>query len=150
MLVVLLAGVTLIGGCGKKGPPAAPQRYRPAAVTDLSYELTDGRVEIFWTIPRPGDGKRARISGCTVYRAQRALSGTGCIDCRFSFQKAAEVAVPTDASGEARQRRLRFDDVLTPGFETAYRVTCSTAAGVSGDPSNMVRIEVLQPTTEKP
>jgi hypothetical protein len=152
-LVILVVSVTwagLIWGCGKKGPPVPPQRYRPAAVTDLSYELTDTQVLLAWTIPHPSDRQASRIAGCTVYRAQRALADGDCIDCNASFQKAADVAVPKSAPGETRQQRLGFGDTLTPGFDYAYRVICSTAAGASGNKSNVVRFEYPQPTTQQP
>ena len=148
IVAVLILTGSLIGGCGKKGPPVPPQRYRPAAVTDLSYELTDGRVEIHWTIPGYIDQERTRIIGCTVYRANRALADADCIDCRLSFQSAGYVAAQKDASSQTRQQRLRFGDNLTPGFEYAYRVVCSTAAGVSGKESNIVRFEYPETTTQ--
>jgi hypothetical protein len=150
ILAAFILWAALAGGCGKKGPPVPPQRYRPPAVTDLSYELTDQRVRIQWTVAGPGDPQQAPVAGCAVYRAQRPLDENDCIDCRLSFQKTADVAVPKEASGTAGRQRLDFSDDLTPGFEYAYRVICSTAAGVSGKESNVVRFELPQPTTQQP
>ena len=147
--ILILSGA-IIWGCGKKGPPVPPQRYRPEAVTDLSYELSNGRVKLRWTIPRQEDQQRVRIVGCTVYRAQRTLADADCIECRRSFQPAANIDVPPEATDRARRQQLGFDDNLTPGFEYAYRVVCSTAAGAAGKVSNVVRIEYPEPTTQQP
>ena len=153
VLVILALSITwaaMIWGCGKKGPPVPPLRYRPAAVEDLSYELTDGGVLLTWTIAPAGDPKRSPVAGCIVYRSKRALTDTGCTDCSAGFKKLAEVAVPKDASGKTRPQRLVFSDPLDIGFEYAYRVTCSTEAGASGDESNLVRFEYPQPSSQQP
>lgn len=140
----------LIGGCGIKGPPVPPQRYRPAAAAALSYELTGNRVQIHWTVAERGDPQRARITGCAVQRAQRPLAGGDCIECPLPFRKTADVAVPKGGGGAARRHRLDFSEELTPGFEYAYRVICSNAAGVAGNESNVVRFDLPQPTTQQP
>jgi len=149
LTVSILCG-SLVGACGIKGPPVPPQRYRPAAVADLSYELTNGSVKLGWTIVPEDAEHRTRTAGCSVYRAQIALAGTDCIDCDASFKKAADVAVPADSADKAGRQRLGFVDVLTPGFEYAYRVICSTAAGVSGNESNVVRFQYPQPSNQQP
>ena len=112
--------------------------------------MTDSRVVLTWTIPSETGQERTRITGCTVQRAQRALEDSNCIDCIASFEKIADVEVPRDSTGRADPQRFRFTEPLRPGFEYAYRVVCSTAAGVYGDASNVVRFETPEPTTQQP
>ena len=151
-LQVIFSACLLLGamsaGCGIKGPPVPPERYRPAAVTDLSYESTGGRVALRWTLPPEKDQDRNPITGCSVYRSQFALPGTECVDCDASFKKAADVPVPQVAASDSSRTAIRFDDTIAPGFQYAYRVVCRTADGVSGDESNVVRFEYRQPTTQ--
>jgi hypothetical protein len=112
--------------------------------------LTDGRVRLQWTVAGPGDPQQTPAAGCAVYKAQRPLGDTDCIDCRLAFQKIADVAVLKEAVEPGGRRRLDFSDDPAPGFEYAYRVICSTAAGVPGNESNVVRFELPEPTTQQP
>ena len=150
-LPVILIAWVLLGamnvGCGIKGPPVPPERYRPAAVTDLSYELTGEQVALRWTLPPEGEKEKSPITSCTVYRSQFALTGTDCVDCDASFKKAGDVAVTQVAAADSLKMTLRFTETISPGFEYAYRVVCRTADGVSADESNVVRFEYRQPTT---
>ena len=150
ILAVTIFGGALIGGCGIKGPPVPPQRYRPAAVADLSYELIDDRAVLRWSVAGPGDQAARAAAGCAVYRARLALAGTDCTDCDASYKKVADVAVPGDATQQDLHQLRYVDSALAPGFEYAYRVRCSSAAGATSDESNVVRFEYRQPTTHQP
>ena len=151
-LGVILGACVLAGamsvGCGIKGPPVPPERYRPAVVTDLSYKMTGDRVALRWTLPLEGDQEKNPINRCTVYRSRFALTGTDCVDCDASFKKAADVSVSQAAGADSGATSLGFDETIAPGFQYAYRVVCRTADGVSGDESNVVRFEYRQPTTQ--
>ena len=149
MLTAAICWSLLSGGCGIKGPPVPPERFRPAAVSDLSFELIDDRVQLSWTIPPSGERQAARIKACTVYRAKRALAGSDCIDCSAAFTKAAVVNAPEEPSGENVPLRLGYSEVLAPGFDYAYRVACQTASGVLGNQSNAVSFQSPQPTTQQ-
>lgn len=150
MLALCIAVAGLTAGCGIKKPPVPPQRYRPEAVTDLSYKLTDGRVALSWTVPPAGERKGSEIAGCTVSRSKRAPEGSECIDCSAAFEPVAEVAAGKDTSDSAGRQRLGYSEDLSTGVEYAYQVICRTAAGTAGQESNIVRFAAPQPTTQQP
>jgi fibronectin type 3 domain-containing protein/predicted small lipoprotein YifL len=71
-LPVIVALAAALGGCGKKGPPVAPERRVPAPITDLRAEVHDGAVHLAWTNPsRRADGTRLRaLAEARVYRVE--------------------------------------------------------------------------------
>jgi uncharacterized protein len=77
IVVIAALAVTGLGGCGRVGPPVAPERRLPYPVADLHGFVHDDAIELTWTTPSVRvDGTRLRdLSSARVFRAEDA--GTG-------------------------------------------------------------------------
>lgn len=52
VLLVVLALVFVATGCGRKGPPVAPERRLPAAPAGMSATVESDSIVVSWTVPR--------------------------------------------------------------------------------------------------
>jgi hypothetical protein len=136
ILSVLLVG--LQPGCGKKDPPVPPRRYRPPAVTDLSYELDGQALTLSWSVPETREGDAAAPVGCFVYTAKQPLVSADCPDCSESFSTVADLRIQRDASDHILKRTMTYTGVLVPGFIYTYKIACYARDGGLGADSNIV------------
>jgi len=67
----MLVGLAAIG-CGKKGPPVAPERRVPAAVSGLTATVEGPAIVLSWTNPTTrADGTRLKdLATLRVYRRE--------------------------------------------------------------------------------
>ena len=139
LLVILpVIFVGLQAGCGKKTPPVPPRRYRPPAVTDLSYQFDGQALTLSWSIPETRDGDAAAPVGCFVYKAEQPLVNTDCPDCSEPFSPVADLQIQKDASGSILTRSMTYTDMLTQGFMYTYKIACYARDGGLGADSNIV------------
>ena len=139
--LLVIIPVLIIGfqaGCGKKAPPVPPRRYRPPAVTDLSYQLNGQNLTLSWSIPETRDGDAAAPVGCFVYRAKQPLVSMDCPDCSEPFSPIADLQIQKDASGNMLTRTMTYTGVLTRGFIYTYKTACYARDGGLGADSNIV------------
>ena len=137
ILVVLL----IIGpfhGCGKKGPPVPPPRYRLPAVSDLTHRIDDQDLTLTWTVPdSKGSGKSA-AEVCVVYRARQSVLEAECTGCPVPFVSVSDIPVVQDSTAPGQQNTLTYTETLLPGFSYTYKVVCFAPGGVPGENSNIV------------
>jgi hypothetical protein len=136
ILSALLAGFQT--GCGIKDPPVPPPRYRPAAVTDLSYRLDGQALTLSWSVPEIKDSNAAAPFGCFVYKAKEPLMKTDCPDCSEPFSQVADLQIQKDVSGHALKRTMTYTAVLAQGFIYTYKTACYARDGGLGADSNIV------------
>jgi hypothetical protein len=135
----ILAAVLLIGawgGCGRKMPPIQPGTYPPPAVKDLAFELQDGLLTLYWTLPAAEKerDKETPPVAFKVLRARRTASEAECQSCSVRFQAVGNVRL----AGRDPSERLQFQDRLEPGYQYRYKVIGTSAAGVESKDSNIV------------
>jgi hypothetical protein len=139
LLVILsVLPVGLQAGCGIKDPPVPPRRYRPPAVTDLSYQLDGQALTLSWSVPETRDGDAADPVGCFVYKAKQPLVNTDCPDCSEPFSPVADLQIQKDASGNILTRTMTYTGVLVQGFIYTYKIACYARDGGLGADSNIV------------
>lgn len=100
----LLVPATLtLGACGKKGPPLAPIRIAPAAVTELTARRVGDRVQLRFVLPdkntdnsTPADVARVEVHALSVEKPQDAPSGPDFL--RAANRIAAVTPEPEQAS----------------------------------------------------
>ncbi|MGD1999556.1 MAG: hypothetical protein PVJ00_03245 [Desulfobacterales bacterium] len=138
ILSVLLIGLQF--GCGIKDPPVPPPRYRPPAVTDLSYQLDGQALTLSWSVPETRDGDAADPVGCFVYMANQPLVNTDCPNCSEPFSPVADLQIQKDASGKILKRTMTYTGVLTQGFIYTYKIACYAPDGGLGADSNVVNV----------
>jgi hypothetical protein len=75
--LVVLAAALLAAGCGKKGPPIAPEQRIPRPVTGLAATAVEGAIQVTWANPtRRADNTRlVDLVLARVYRTEDAGLG---------------------------------------------------------------------------
>lgn len=123
------------GGCGRKMPPIQPGTYPPQAVKDLVFEVRDGSLTLFWTLPveKEKDKENAAVT-FKVLRARQTESEAECQSCSVRFQVVGNVSLV----GRDPAARLQFKDWLEPGYKYRYKVIGTSAARVDSKDSNIV------------
>ncbi|MFO7686897.1 MAG: hypothetical protein R6V60_12460 [Desulfobacterales bacterium] len=139
ILSVLIVGFPT--GCGKKGPPVPPRRYRPPAVMDLSHQVKDQTLTLSWSIPDTGGGDAAVPIGCIVYEAKQPTADTDCPDCAASFAPVADLAIRQHPAATTAERTMTYSGVAVQGFIYTYKVACYARDGGLGADSNIVTFE---------
>ena len=135
----MVAALLLIGamhGCGRKMDPIQPGTYPPPPVKDLAFELQDGLLTLFWTLPaaeKERDKENPSVS-FKVLRARQTASEAECQACSVRFQAVGVVRL----AGRDPSERLQFQDRLEPGYKYRYKVIGTSAAGVESKDSNIV------------
>jgi hypothetical protein len=126
----IIITVALVG-CGKKGPPLAPVRIAPAAVTDLSARRLGDRAVLRFTLPEkntdnstPADVARVEVYALSVAKAADAPQGA-----EF-MREAARIATVTPKPDE---KTAWTEEALATVAETYY-VPRSRAPGAPGAP----------------
>lgn len=128
-------------GCGIKGDPVPPQRFRPAAVTDLSYSLDGNNLILTWTIPPETTDMKNKTAGCQVFRSVRSLDEAQCKNCPVPFENIADIPVVRDSAGNYLQKKLMHTETLVGGFDYTFKVLCYTNQDMVADDSNVINLQ---------
>jgi hypothetical protein len=128
LFFLTLAGLSFLWiSCGKKGPPRPPQRRSPPAVKDLSYVVDNRIVELSWTYK--------------VFRSKLSAAESNCEKCPIRFEEIADVPVQMKRSEKSKPTRLRFTEVLEPGYRYIYKVIAYDKEGESSADSNIIKFD---------
>jgi hypothetical protein len=107
--------ILLLGGCGYKTLPVAPQASTPRPVTDLSYELTGEGAILRWTYPKETvTGKDLQqIDSFQLYRAELPEDDY-CETCPIPF--GSPINLPGGLLPDKGRRQGSWEtDLLRPG-----------------------------------
>jgi hypothetical protein len=137
-LSIFVSLTAVLMSCGKKAPPVPPQRYRPPAVSDLSYRLIDSTLRLDWTLPEIEPAKKMAFGGCTVFRANTSLSESDCPTCPPKFKSIAELKPGTTGQTQENVVVMNYSETLARGYRYTYKVNCYPAKGGYGQDSNTV------------
>ena len=141
LLIILMIITGFLNGCGIKGPPVPPRRYRPPAVTDLSYKIEYETLQLTWTVPSVKEPEKVNLTGCTVYRSMRPFSDAECTNCPAPYKKVADIPVHREGADGKPLGKLHYGENLEGGFDYAFKVTCYTDNEIFGDDSNIVNLK---------
>jgi hypothetical protein len=137
-----LAGLSFLwAGCGKKGPPRPPQRRSPPAVKDLSYAVDNQSVELRWTVQGADDRSASSPVGYNVFRSKLSAEESNCEKCPIRFVKIGDVPIQMKGSGKSKPTRMRFAEVLEPGYRYIYKVIAYDEDGTRSKDSNTVTFD---------
>lgn len=149
--IALLVALTLLG-CGKKGPPVAPERRVPVAVSDLSGLVEGSAVILSWSNPGTrADGTRMRdLTTIRIYRREDAGDGEP-KPAMLSWGKvvgydeiaAIRLAEPGPATIEGPRATWADREKLTVGRRYVYVLTAADSLGRSSSPSPRVVVSFL-------
>ena len=150
LIVALLA--VAVAGCGKKGPPVAPEGRVPVAVSDLSGLVEGSAVILSWSNPGTrADGTRLKdLTTIRIYRREDAGDGEP-KPAMLSWGKvvgydeiaAIRLAEPAPATIEGPRATWADREKLTVGRRYVYVLTAVDSIGRSSPPSPRVLVPFL-------
>lgn len=124
------------GGCGRKLAPIQPGVLPPPTVADLTHEVRADEILLFWSLPAFNPAKESAAAGFKVLRARQTAAEAECRTCPPAFQLVADIA----AAGRSPGSRMRFRDVLEPGFKHSYKLISYSSDGLAGKASAPVAV----------
>ena len=137
-----LVGLSFLwAGCGKKDPPRVPQRRLPPAVKDLSYAIDNQIVELSWTVQKADDRSASGPVGYKVFRSKLLAAESDCEKCPIRFVEIGDVPIQMKRSGKSKPTRMRFTEVLEPGYRYIYKVIAYDANREGSKESNTVEFD---------
>lgn len=151
--VLLLALVGLaVWSCGKKGPPAAPERRVPAPASGLTATVEGNAILLSWTNPTTrADGTRMKdLTALRVHRREEpegaepkpALLSWGKV-VGYDEVTSIRLAEPAPARVERNQASWADRTGLLVGRRYVYVVTAVDGSGRSSPPSERVVVRFL-------
>jgi hypothetical protein len=156
-----LAGVALaalavlaIAGCGRRGPPVAPERRVPVPVTDVSAIVTGNGIELSWANPeRRADNTPLRdLTAVRVFRAEDdgtgdpkpALLANGRV-AGYSEVATVRLSAPAPASITAGRGSLVDARSLVMGRRYTYVLLAEDSFGRVSSPSRRATVRFIAP-----
>jgi hypothetical protein len=149
--IALLVASTLVG-CGKTGPPVAPERRLPVAVSDLSGLVEGTTLVLTWSNPGTRvDGSRLKdLATIRIYRREEtgdgepkpALLSWGKV---VGYDEIATIRLADPAPARIDGNRATWidPDRLTPGRRYVYVLTAVDSIGRSSAPSARLAMQFL-------
>jgi uncharacterized protein len=151
----LLAAMLVVVGlaaCGRKGPPAPPERRAPQAVSDLRGIVREGGIELSWSIPsRRMDNSRVTNPGVArVFRVEDSGEGEARSallkkDRIVGYTELATIRLAEPPSPFVQGGRVTYVDrqSLTIGRRYTYVVLTADAEGHTSPPSRRLSVTFL-------
>jgi hypothetical protein len=146
-LMIAIAALALLAGCGVPGAPQPPSLELPRPVSDLSASRKGDRVTLAWTAPQETTD-RATIRHPGATRICRATGAAPMAEC----QAVGELPAAKFAAGAP----ANYVDTLPPELQqqnplgkATYAVEAENARGRSAGLSNQVQVP-LAPTLPPP
>ena len=135
ILLISLAALLLVAGCGKKGPPVPARVPVPGGIRDLSGEVKDGVLFLSFSIPQR-DSTGAELKDLGGFRVLKA-----CGSCMGGFEPFREIRLEEKQGYTVVGNRIYiYDDDLKENFRYSYRVHPMTRLGTAGEASNTFTI----------
>jgi predicted small lipoprotein YifL len=147
ILPILLLLLTLLAGCGNKGPVRPLKQQVPAAPKALEVVQKGTRFLVAWDRPRTNqDGSElTNLEGFRVFKMKYDLA-QDCPECRDTSVLLLDVDLEylrdVRRSGE---RLYLWDDELEPGFGYQYRIVPYNSKGREGEPVRL-RLPFVYPS----
>ncbi len=137
-LIVCLALLFGLGGCGYKSPPLPPKQVVPKPITDLRYELSEKGATLHWSYPQKtmNGTSLSEIAAFDLYRAVVPL-GSYCESCPIPFGEPVSVpggVLPPDGSRGGSY----VSSLLRPGHLFFFKVRSKTGWWAESEDSNIV------------
>ena len=137
-VLMISATVSMMGGCGKKGPPVPPTGSRPPSVKDLAYGIRNNTIELSWRIPTPDEEARLPITGFLIYRSQQSELEKACPNCPILFKLIGDVPVRGPGTGQPAKPPITFTQTIEAGYRYTYKVHGYSSDGIRSKTSNFV------------
>lgn len=146
---ITLAGLLMLGGCGKKGPLIYPDLLAPEAPQGVQLEQQGKALQLSFSLPSR-DRRGRDLTGPFVVQIQRRELPSGerseCGSCPKDYEQMLKVdpQFPTPAL-KFGKRVIVLDAEVTHGKQYQYRLTAVTVEGDSSVPVETGRALVCEP-----
>ena len=138
-VLIVLATVIMMWGCGRKGPPEPPTGSRTPSVRDLAYSISNNAIKLSWTIPQPDETAQLPIAGFLIYRSQQPVLEKACPNCPILFKNIGDVPARGPGSGQSAGPPIAFTQTIEPGYRYIYKVHGYSMDGIRSKTSNFVQ-----------
>ncbi|MEE4265118.1 MAG: lipoprotein [Desulfobacteraceae bacterium] len=138
-VLIVLATVIMVWGCGRKGPPVPPTGSRTPSVKDLVYSISQNNLELSWTVPQPDQTAQLPITGFLIYRSQQSVLEDACPNCPILYKNVGDVPARGPGSGQSGGAPIIFTQTIEPGYRYIYKVYGYSVDGIRSKASNFVR-----------
>ena len=129
LILSLLLGGGLAGGCGVKGLPTPLWPSAPLpVVSGLAYQMTDGQVTLTWRLPALLADKTAAQAYFIIRRSQSSLDPAVCENCPRVYRTVARIPY-VETTNAAYSHPL----VLQAGYRYAFTVHLQSGKDVGAD-----------------
>jgi hypothetical protein len=145
---VLVAGLSLLTGCGKKGALIPPEGLVPAPITGLSLAQKGVTFQVSWTAPsRQVSGNRLEdLAGFILLRHTVLPPDQDCEECPTAYSQLARIDLEYLQGVRRVGNGFLFEDYdLRRGKTYQYKVRSFNTEGVESKDSNKVRHTALPP-----
>ena len=151
LVVAAIAGMA-VAGCGKKGPPVAPELRLPLAATALRAMIDEDTIVLSWTNPQArGDGSSLRdLTAVRLYRREDdegaplkpAMLSSGRV---VGYDEIAAIRLDAPAPAVVKNDVVQWVDRrgLAAGRRYVYVVTATDSLGRTGAPSERLAVPFL-------
>ena len=148
-MVIAAVVLVVLGACGRKGAPVAPERRVPQPVTDLHGLVREGGIELTWSVPRRRVDQTRLIDpdAARVFRTEDAGQGDPKPALLSNDRIAGYTEVGTVRLGDAPSTlaqggRIVFPDRrgLVVGRRYTYVVVTTDAQGRTSPPSSRLTL----------
>lgn len=152
LVLSALVGFTFLG-CGKKGPPVAPERRLPAAASGLSASVEGPAIVVRWTNPRQRLDSTA-LRDLTVVKLHRREEMPDLVEPKAAmlswgrvvgYEEIASILLTAPAPAGVQRGAVTWIDRagLSFGRRYVYVVTVLDATGRSSPPSERLAVSFL-------
>lgn len=146
--LILAASLSLLTGCGKKGPLIPPEALVPAPVATLKVAQKGAEVQVSWTAPgrQEKGGKLEDLSGFLLYRRNVLPPSQDCEECPSAYKQLALVDLDLPEGVRRVGSLWIYDDFdLRKGQTYQYKVRSFARGGAQSKDSNKVRVTAVTP-----
>jgi hypothetical protein len=134
LLLLLLVALALLGGCGKKMPPLAPDTVLPGPVREFRLVQEGEGLLLSWLLPRENllGQPLTQVQGCRVFRAQvKGVETAPPPPSEYGLVADIDLAYPR--VGQVQGERVVYRDVhLMADRRYWYRVAAYDQGGYLG------------------
>lgn len=146
--IPLLMGLSLVAGCGKKGPLIPPDALVPAPVSNLAVAQKGERFEVTWSIPsrQLSGAPLTDLAGFMLFRRPVLPPAQDCEECPNAYSQLGKFDLEYLQGARRIGNTLLFEDGnLNKGSSYQYKVRSYTSDGAQSPDSNTARHTVLAP-----
>ncbi len=124
----LLVTPLIFNGCGRKMDPLPPDVEPPAALENVTHEISENRVKLFWAKPDNSNLNKSGLSGFLVYRSKKKVSESECKGCPVAFKLASKSLTEN-----------YYVETLDSGYNYIFKIIVKTNNEMVSQDSNFVK-----------